>query len=91
MFLISAFMALNEPYGRISYNGRVVELSSGSAKVSVDEKGVPLPYGMYNLKLANGKTLLIHKNNRGNAAVTEQDGVVIVRADANVIDVRTEK
>ncbi len=87
------FSLTANPYGKISYTEGVTELSrDGTAQIQkIDKEGKELPYGLYRLSLRNGETLVIRKNNRGNAEVFESKDLVIVRTDENVIDVRYEK
>ena len=90
---VSLIMALKMPYGSIGYNGGNVKVTSDcdNTPMIIGEEGKALPYGLYTVKPINGQSLVIHKNNRGNAQITEQNNLVLVSCDLNVIDVRLQK
>ncbi|MEY4483133.1 MAG: hypothetical protein RL693_585 [Verrucomicrobiota bacterium] len=91
--LIPNVQQMRNPLGKISYIGDAVEITSDLNKelIMIGPEGALLPYGMYHMKLKNGKTLQIHKNNRGNIKVKEEQGLVLIDADENVIEVSLEK
>jgi hypothetical protein len=89
--LVPSVQMIWTPYGKISYDGDAVEVISGLNKdiLKIGREGACLPYGVYHMKLRNGKTLNIYKNKRGN--VKEENGLVLINADENVLDVGIEE
>lgn len=91
--LIPSVQMMRNPLGKISYDGDAVEVTSDLNKeiLKIGPEGALLPYGMYQMKLKNGKTLQINKNNRGNIKVKEEEGIVLIDADENVGSVSLDK
>ena len=91
-FVIGALDMYNNRIGKICYMGDlpVSIFSDEKEKMILNRDGLKLQYGRYFIKLKNGKTLVIHKNNRGNASISECGEIVLVESDINVIGVWLE-
>ena len=84
--IIGTVQSLYFKNGYISYEGpgkAYIEINNNN--VPLDHFGIKLDYGYYDIKLPNNKIITIHKNSRGNANITIDQEIVLIKTDENIL------
>jgi len=89
---IAGYSVYSHPYGKITYHGAgEATVTDGIKTYSINGFGQELPYGEYKIKLRNGRSLSILKNNNGNVEIEDDGDMVLVNGDMNTSWTTLEK